>query len=170
MAISRCRSDARARSMFTRFVHASSNTSTTTPIATAVKRKTVPRIAAPNRPGCVRTTIWPLSDCWYSRPSCAAIRLSALSACAQLTPSFSRPIVDTGLVRPLTGPPAQFKSWLHHHGEPEFRRGCQFCAAEFRWGDANDRIISPADEQIPADDLRIRAEPLLPAFVTQHDD
>src|SRR5262249_55930659 len=41
---------------------------------------------------------------------------------------------------------------------------------EFRWGDANDRIISPADGNAPSDDLRIGAEPLLPELVSQHYD
>src|SRR5262245_40372426 len=85
-------------------------------------------------------------------------------------PFFQSPYCRHGRPAPFDGAPAHFKSWLHHHGEPEFRRGRQFRAAEFRWGDANDRIIPPADEQTSANDLRISAEPLLPALVTQHHD
>jgi hypothetical protein len=39
-------------------------------------------------------------------------------------------------------------------------------AQESLWGDADDRVTSPADERVPADDLRIGAEPLLPALVS----
>src|SRR5262245_534921 len=73
-------------------------------------------------------------------------------------PFFQSPDCRHGRRAPFEGPPAHFKSWLHHHGESEFWRGRQFRAAEFRWSDANDRIIPPADEQTSADDLRISAD------------
>jgi len=68
-----------ASSMFTRFVHASSNTSTTTPIATAVKRKTGPRIAAPNRR--VRGPVAPKN---HHLILCGASRISNLIKCAPI--------------------------------------------------------------------------------------